>query len=41
MTFPGAHALAIEWISLHKDELMKIWDRCQIPAPIVPIDPLE
>jgi len=36
-----AHALVIEWASLHKDELMKNRDRCQIPAPTLPIDPLE
>jgi Domain of unknown function (DUF4160) len=36
-----AHALVIEWASLHKDELMKNWDRCQVPAPTLPIDPLE
>ncbi len=36
-----AHALVVEWASLHKDELMKNWDRCQVPAPAVPIDPLE
>ena len=36
-----AHALVVEWASLHKDELMKNWDRCQVPAPTVPIDPLE
>jgi len=36
-----AHALVIEWASLHKDELMKNWERCQVPARTVPIDPLE
>ena len=36
-----AHALVVEWASLHKDELTKNWDRCQVPAPAVPIDPLE
>jgi hypothetical protein len=36
-----AHALVVEWASLHKDELMMNWDRCQVPAPAVPIDPLE
>ena len=36
-----AHALVVEWASLHKDELMKNWDRCQVPAPAVPIEPLE
>jgi hypothetical protein len=35
-----AHALVVEWASLHKDELMKNWERCQVPAPAVPIDPL-
>jgi hypothetical protein len=40
-----AHALVVEWASLHaslhKGELMKNWDRCQRPAPAVPIEPLE
>ena len=36
-----AHALVVEWASLHKDELMKNWERCQVPAPAVPIEPLE
>jgi hypothetical protein len=36
-----AHALVVEWASLHKDELMKNWERCQVPAPAVPIAPLE
>jgi hypothetical protein len=36
-----AHALVVEWASLHKDELMKNWERCLIPAAAVPIDPLE
>jgi hypothetical protein len=36
-----AHALVVEWASLHKDELMKNWDRCQVPAPAIPIEPLE
>ena len=36
-----AHALVVEWASLHKVELMKNWERCQIPAPAVPIEPLE
>ena len=36
-----AHALVVEWASLHKDELMKNWDRCQVPAPALPIEPLE
>ncbi len=36
-----AHALVVEWASLHKDELMKNWERCQVPSPAVPIEPLE
>ena len=36
-----AHALVVEWASLHKDELMKNWERCQVPAPAVYIEPLE
>src|SRR6266480_6241609 len=34
-----AHAMVVEWAPLHKDELMKNWERCQVPAPTVPIDP--
>ena len=36
-----AHALVVEWALLHRDELMKNWDRCQVPAAAVPIAPLE
>jgi hypothetical protein len=36
-----AHALVVEWASLHKSELMRNWARCQIPAPTIPIEPLE
>lgn len=36
-----AHALVVEWASMHKVELMKNWERCRIPAPAVPIPPLE
>ena len=36
-----AHALVVEMASLHKEELMKNRDRCQLPAPAVPIQPLE
>lgn len=36
-----AHAMVVEWASLHRDELMKNWERCQVPAPTVPIQPLE
>ena len=36
-----AHAMVVEWASLHKDELMKNWERCQLPTSTVPIAPLE
>lgn len=36
-----AHALVVEWASLHKSELLANWERCQIPAPAVSIEPLE
>ena len=36
-----AHALVVEWASLHKSELFANWERCQIPAPAVRIEPLE
>jgi Domain of unknown function (DUF4160) len=36
-----AHALVVEWASLHKDELLKNWERCQIPSAAVPIAPLD
>jgi hypothetical protein len=35
------HALVVEWASLHKDELMKNREQCQVPAPTVLIEPLE
>lgn len=36
-----AHALVVEWASMHKSELLKNWERCQLPAAVVPIAPLE
>ncbi|MBF0191712.1 MAG: DUF4160 domain-containing protein [Magnetococcales bacterium] len=33
--------LVLEWMQLHRDELMQNWQRCQEHAPLTPIDPLE
>jgi len=34
-----AHALVVEWASLHKDELTKNWERCQVPAQPFRLNP--
>jgi hypothetical protein len=39
--FHAIYGMVVEWASLHKDELTKNWERCQVPAPTVPIQPLE
>jgi Domain of unknown function (DUF4160) len=36
-----AHALVVEWASMHNNELMKNWERCQVLSPAIPIGPLE
>jgi hypothetical protein len=36
-----AHALVLEWASLHQGELMANWDLARQQAPLAPIDPLE
>lgn len=40
--FPGrARALVLEWLALHRDELLADWDRARTGEPLVPIPPLE
>ncbi len=36
-----AHALILEWASLHKKELLTNWEKASIPDSINPIEPLE
>ena len=36
-----AHALVVEWASLHREELRVNWGKCQIRAPAISISPLE
>ena len=36
-----AHALILEWASLHKKELLENWEKASIPDSINQIEPLE
>jgi len=38
---PRAHALVLEWASMHKRELIENWDRAAIPEPLIKIKPLN
>lgn len=35
-----AHALVLEWAALHRDELMRNWQKASAPEPLSPIEPL-
>ena len=37
---PRALGLAIEWASLHRQELLDLWERARNLEPLHPIDPL-
>jgi hypothetical protein len=36
-----AHALEVEWATLHRDELRADWDRARQATPLLPIEPLD
>ncbi len=36
-----AHALVLEWASIHKEELLENWNRASVPESLNPIDPLN
>ena len=36
-----AHALVIEWASLHRSELLDDWERARLEKPLTKIDGLE
>lgn len=36
-----AHALVLEWASMHKDELMQNWQKAIVPAKMEKIKPLK
>lgn len=36
-----AQALVVEWLELHRDELLADWDRARAGKPLSPIPPLE
>ena len=36
-----AHALVVEWTTLHRDELMENWDRVRQGLPLRSIEPLD
>jgi hypothetical protein len=36
-----AHALVVEWATLHRHELRADWDRARQAVPLVPIEPLD
>ena len=38
---PRARRLVLEWLELHREELMEDWELAQDRKPLKPIDPLE
>lgn len=36
-----ARSLVLEWLALHREELLANWDRARAGEPLVPIPPLE
>ena len=36
-----AHAMVVEWATLHRDELFANWDRARQELPLVQIEPLD
>lgn len=36
-----AHALVVEWTTLHRNELMENWDKAREGLPLTRIEPLE
>ncbi len=36
-----ARALVLEWLELHRSELLADWDRARAGQPLAPIPPLE
>lgn len=38
---PRAHALVLEWASIHKDELLENWEKASTPEPLSKINPLN
>ena len=36
-----AHAMVLEWASLHKEELLDNWNKSLIPEKLTKIDPLD
>jgi hypothetical protein len=36
-----AHALVVEWATLHRHELRVDWDRARQALPLMPIEPLD
>jgi hypothetical protein len=40
--FPSrARSLVLEWLALHREELLADWERARVGQPLVPIPPLE
>ncbi len=38
---PRAHAMVLEWASIHKDELLENWEKAALPEPLNRIEPLN
>jgi hypothetical protein len=36
-----AHAMVLEWASLHKEELLANWKKASVPEPLKKIKPLN
>ena len=37
---PRAHGLVVEWASLHRDELLALWEKAKNLEPLSKVDPL-
>lgn len=38
---PKAKLLVLEWVLIHREELMNNWERARIPEELFKIDPLQ
>jgi hypothetical protein len=38
---PRALGLVMEWVAIHKDELLKIWELAREGKPLFKIEPLK
>ena len=36
-----ALSMVLEWLALHRDELLENWTRCKARKPLLPVEPLD